>query len=179
MIEVERKYRVDGATAERIAKVVGASSACHQLDEVYLIKSDSWSTFRPGEPVLRIRVSDKTVTITVKTKGPKGTEETEVPLPDLPSARALIRHLGATHVTRVEKIRRQANYRGLTIAVDHVDGLGDFVELETIVHDDDQTDTALQAIDESAHKLGLKPECVVDEKYDTLLERLKQASVAT
>jgi len=165
--EVEQKFRTGDRTAleaelRRLGAVVGATSV--QVDCYFRHPARD---FAKTDEALRIRsVGDQHF---VTYKGPKIDRETktrqelELPLGSgeqtLAGFTQLLEALGFSRVREVRKTRRafhvQWNGANVEGAVDNVDGLGEFIELE-IVADANDVDSARKAILSLAEKLGLE-----------------------
>ena len=175
MIEVEKKYRLPADAQdiiERIGELYSLSKAVRQADLVYLNGISSFKDFTPGDPVLRCHSVDDAVTFTVKRKLPEGgVWEVELPVNDTGADRVedFIACLGWNLVTRVVKTRRSAQADGITIVVDDVEGLGQFVELEVLVATTEEVEHALSSISQLCTKLGISKEWEEERKYDELL----------
>jgi adenylate cyclase class 2 len=139
--------------------------------------------FRQTHEALRLRKTDDGLRITYK--GPiidartKMRRELELPVGGGPSDfdqfRELLTILGFEPVRGVVKTRAIYDLmwegRQLELAVDAVDGLGTFLEIESMAHDSDR-DAARDAILQLAEKLGLKN----PEKRSYLQLLIQQAS---
>jgi len=175
MIEVEKKYRLPADAqdiVERIRELYSLSKAVRQADLVYLNGISSFKDFTPGDPVLRCRSVDDAVTFTVKQKLPEGgVWEVELPVNDAGVDRVedFVACLGWNLVTRVVKTRRSAQADNITIVVDDVEGLGQFVELEVLVATTEEVEYALTSISRLCTKLGISEEWEEERKYDELL----------
>ena len=175
MIEVEKKYRLPADAqdiVERIRELCSLSKAVRQVDLVYLNGISSFKDFTPGDPVLRCRSVDDDVTFTVKQKLPEGgVWEVELPVNDAGVDRVedFVACLGWNLVTRVVKTRRSAQADNITIVVDDVEGLGQFVELEVLVATTEEVEYALTSISRLCTKVGMSEEWEEERKYDELL----------
>ena len=171
MIEVEKKYRLPADAQdiiERIGELYSLSKAVRQADLVYLNGISSFKDFTPGDPVLRCRSVDDAVTFTVKRKLPEGgVWEVELPVND--TGADFIACLDWNLVTRVVKTRRSTQIDGITVVVDDVEGLGQFVELEVLVATTEEVEHALSSISQLCTKLGISKEWEEERKYDELL----------
>ena len=101
-------------------------------------------------------------------KGPKVDDTTktrpeetvEIPVDHAEGARFILERLGFTPVARLEKRRREFVVEGLTVCLDEVEGLGRFVEVETISADLEVARGKVLAL---FQRLGLAPD--VRESY--------------
>jgi adenylate cyclase class 2 len=166
-LEVEQKFRADDlAVIEARAASLGAvvASTVRQADRYYAHPARD---FAQTDEALRIRrVGEKNL---VTYKGPKLDRQTktrreiEIPLPPgeagFAQTAALLEALGFRPVAEVRKQRRIAHLDwqgfGVEIALDEVEGVGRFVELE-IGSDPSELDNAKQAVLSLAERLNLR-----------------------
>jgi len=164
--EVEQKYVVAdlSAFAEKLNEV-GAplGEPIEQVDEYF---SHPQRDFAQTDEALRIRRVDGSGTVTFK--GPKvdtttkTRREIEVPLGGdqeaVVSMTDLLRALGFSPAVTVRKVRRNSFFDRpgirIQVAVDDVEGLGGYVEVE-VMSDDAGLDAARAAIGDIAQALGL------------------------
>lgn len=167
MFEVEQKFRVaDTSAVEDELASLGASieAPVTQIDRYFAHPARD---FMQTDEALRIRQVGEQNRITYK--GPKIDQTTktrrEIELPlaaGQPHARQfaeLLKALGFEGVATVQKSRRKARLRwqdfDVEVALDSVEGLGHFVELD-ITAAEEQVDEARSALAGLAGKLGLK-----------------------
>lgn len=148
MIEVEAKYRIDDVDdVRRRLGVLGATGGedVHQADEYF---AHPQRDFAESNESFRLRSIGDENRLTYK--GPlldtstKSRREIEVPVAAGPamreSMRQLLTALGFRGVRVVEKRRQTYQLRSddleFEICLDHVKGLGDFIELETAADED-------------------------------------------
>ena len=164
--EVEQKFRVsDSVATEQMLLALGCklSEGVVQVDTYF---SHPARDFRETDEVLRLRCDGDTNFITYK--GPKIDKQTKTRVElelELPPGeqfdqqfRQLWAVLGFQKLVEVKKSRKNAsvNWEGASIevAVDHVEGLGAFVELEAIA-EEQELDIARQRVASLAAHLGL------------------------
>ena len=156
MYEVERKARVphrklrdrlDELDTEPIETVV-------QTD-TYL--NHPGRDFAETDEALRLRrVTQEAETgenrTSITYKGPqleresKARIELETTIDDYQAALEILEALGFTPVATVTKHRTRYPYEGVTICLDDVEGLGEFVELELETHDPAEAESRLSAV---------------------------------
>lgn len=113
--------------------------------------------FAETDEALRVRRTDEEVKLTYK--GPrvdettKTREEIDLAVGDAGKAEDVMAALGFDPAGRVVKHREVYELDGMTVVLDQVDGLGCFVEVETVVHED--VDEAREAVLGLAEQLGL------------------------
>ena len=165
--EIEVKYRsVDHAQLFQLLEGLGAKRGPDEIQEDFYLNHPS-RDFAQSHEAFRIRKIGSENRITYKgprLAGPTKTrEEIEIGFTDGPGAYGelskLFMHLGFRHVATVTKRRRsfELMYEGLEIAVvlDHVEGLGDFAEVETIAPGETEVAAAQGSILSLAANLGL------------------------
>jgi len=169
--EVENKYRLTvavGQVEERVASLTGAEfePGLVEIDQYYE-HPDPAIRFRETDEAFRIRSIGNSNRLTYK--GPKldaatkTREEIEVFLEDGPDGRdrmaAMIESLRFAPVLVVRKTRRKASFkfegRAFEVVLDDVEGLGLFVEIETIAEQQAELDQARDALLKLAGQLDL------------------------
>jgi adenylate cyclase class 2 len=165
--EVELKFPIadaDDVTLQLLARGAKPAGVVRQSDLYFQHPSRD---FRETHEALRLRRTDDGVRITYK--GPiidsrtKMRREIELPVGrdagDFDQLCELLTILGFEPVRGVAKIRALYDLtwegRNLELAVDAVDGLGTFLEIESLAQDHDR-DAARDAILLLAEKIGLK-----------------------
>jgi len=112
--------------------------------------------FAETDEAFRIRLGDDAVFITYK--GPKIGErsktrtEEELAVSDFDAMRAILDHLGFRESGTVKKTRQYFSLGGMTLCLDTVEGLGNFIELEIIGTDREKAENDLFTL---AGDLGL------------------------
>jgi adenylate cyclase class 2 len=135
MIEVEVKARAPEDMAERIIAIGGKLNVVENHHDLYF--NSPLCDFRKSDEALRIRIKDDGARLTYK--GPKLDDSTKsrkeltVKIDDPQKMEEILRSLGYVLSARVKK--RRSKYTssacpGAVIALDEVEGLGSFVEIE-------------------------------------------------
>ncbi len=181
--EVELKFPIadaDEMTLQLLARGAHRGGVVKQSD---LYFQHPCRDFRQTHEALRLRKTDDGLRITYK--GPiidartKMRRELELPVgrdtSEFDQFRELLTVLGFEPVRGVEKTRAVYDLmwegRPLELAVDAVEGLGTFLEIESMAHDSDR-DAARDAILRLAENLGLKN----PERHSYLQLLIQQAS---
>lgn len=164
-MEAECKYRVENIDETRRAIV--------ELEAIYIGHEQHCDTylrhparnFRDTDEALRIREIDGKPFVTYKGPRLAGPMKirTEIELPLVSNTvddwLKIWRHLGFSIALAVRKSRHvyqlAVQNRNVTITLDHVESLGDFVEIERIVNHQEEIEAAQRDIQEVANKLGL------------------------
>lgn len=172
MKEVEVKARISDC-AKIIAQLEALdcvfSEPLVQKDIIFLPKGRDFSNIVSGDSVLRIRNSNDKLIMTLKRQLSNELDnlEHEIVIDDAKQGAEIIQNMGYRRALQVEKTRRKTKYEGMTICIDSVEGLGDFIEVEKLTTDDsektqDELFTFLQT-------LGLTER--VFEGYDTMIAK--------
>lgn len=141
MLEIEIKTRSeDNGRVERLLLERGATPLGEQdqIDEYF---NHPCRDFAETDEALRLR-KDTRGRITYK--GPKldrftkTREEIEMDIDDLDKMALMLIRLGFRPVVKVSKKRKEYVLNGVTVSLDSVEGLGDFVELEVLGEDADE-----------------------------------------
>ncbi|MES3516395.1 MAG: class IV adenylate cyclase [Natronomonas sp.] len=151
MYEIELKVRADHEAIRRRLEELSAD-ACGAVEQRDTYYDAPMRSFAETDEALRIRretpiepaaeAGETTTRITYK--GPlldaesKSRTEHETNVDDGDTMDAILRSLGFEPAATVEKRRRRFFYDGYTVVLDTVDGLGEFLEVETDVELDDE-----------------------------------------
>ncbi|WP_128475827.1 class IV adenylate cyclase [Halorussus pelagicus] len=177
MYEVEVKVRADHATvrerlAERGAEKV---NAVEQEDTYY---DAPHREFVETDEALRIRresPADADSFAELTYKGPlvetesKTRREVETEVAEGEAAGDILSALGFDPAATVRKERERFAFDGYTVTLDTVEGLGEFVEVETEVEDEASVEAAREAAFEVLSDLGLDPDDQIRTSYLGLL----------
>jgi len=180
VFEVEVKYRVvkHDDIKDRL-KALNARFLEH-TEEMDIYFNSPWRDFAKTDEALRVRrYGDGTVVLTYK--GPrigdvgKTREELNVTVDDLDNILEILRKLGFKEVAKIIKRRDIYNYENFTIYLDVVDGLGNFVEVETMVNNKELINKATEEVLQLGDKLGLSRDWIERKTYlELMLEKLMQ-----
>lgn len=182
MYEVEVKARVRSAAAvvedlRRRGETVPEPRSQHDL--VFATSMDDVLNPRPGIRIARIRTEGGVSTLNLKQHRTNELDviEFETRVSDSTATEQILFALGMRMVVRVKKKRYSCAFHGTTVCIDIVEGLGDFVEIESLYsrppHPSAQTELAARLRD----LLGPSPFEQVHWGYDRLL--LSQSSIPT
>jgi adenylate cyclase class 2 len=179
MYEVEVKVRADHDAVERALRERGADSlgAVVQEDTYYDAPHRDFAETDEAFRIRRERDGDASGEPTAKVtyKGPlledesKSREEFETGVADGETMAAIAEHLGFEPAATVRKERARFELDGFTVTLDSVDGLGEFVEVETETDDDDAIATAREGARDVLADLGLDPDEQIRTSYLGLL----------
>lgn len=165
MIEVECKLKIDDKViTESKLKELGFSLV-NNLTEIDNYFDNSGGDIKGNDSALRIRViinnNTGETTAEMNFKGPKldkvsvSRPEYETIVDDAPATEKILNSLGYYAVKpTVEKLRKTYVRDDMSACLDSVKGLGDFLELEMLVNDKSEKDSALSRIEEMLNVLG-------------------------
>lgn len=179
MIEIERKFRLSPdkkkTLEEEIQTKYGPIKPVRQIDEVFLQGMDSFDEFKQGMPITRLRTADGVTTLAYKRRLNDGgdTIEHELVVSSADIMRAILGEMDYRSVTRVNKIRLEAKVDGMALALDTVEGLGDFFEIEVMADDESNLELIEVQIMTTAAEFGLTKSDLESRKYDQMVAALK------
>lgn len=137
-LEIEIKVKVENINSllqflEKEAKFTGQN---RQLDIYYSPKDKSFLLEKPVKEWLRLRTEGGKYFITYKKINIEkdgrshSKDEYESEVTDLTQMEKIFKALNLQEIVKVDKTRKTYAYNDYEIAIDNVDGLGDFVEIE-------------------------------------------------
>ncbi|WP_028193355.1 class IV adenylate cyclase [Salinispora pacifica] len=173
MQEVEVKYLVSDETALLVAldgRGVRLSGPVRQDDQAYAPVTWQYGMPKKDVPFARLRTQSGRHLFTVKR--PINNElaclEHETTVADRGQMHAALLSMGFTPTVQIVKTRRIGRWGEVTVCVDAVDGLGTFLELETMADDQESGADAQERLHVQATSLGIAMERV-GQTYDSLL----------
>jgi adenylate cyclase class 2 len=172
MIEVEVKVRAPLDDVQKRLHELGAERVGEkkQVDTYF---SAPHRDFAETDEALRVRRENGEAYMTYK--GPKHDEETktreehETGVDDIETARSVFESLGFQEFGTVEKHRRVYALDEVTVTLDDVEALGEFVEVEVERGADEDADEARDAVFDTLESLGLDPDDSITDSYLALL----------
>jgi adenylate cyclase class 2 len=132
MIEVEVKARAPKDIAEKIAALGASVLAVENHQDLYF--NSPLRDFKESDEALRIRIKEEGARLTYK--GPKLDKTTKsrlertVKIDDPQQMELILSAIGFVLSAQVRKRRSKYSYEGVVLAIDEVEGLGSFVEVE-------------------------------------------------
>ena len=140
MYEVELKMAVNHTEIERRLDALGAQRQGQTVQEDTYFDAPH-RRFAETDEALRIREEsgDESERIRLTYKGPlvddrsKTRLEHETEVAEIAPLRAILESLGFTPAVVVRKVRTRFSYDGYTVALDRVEELGEYLEVETEV----------------------------------------------
>lgn len=191
MIEVEIKLKIDSCEAIEAKLVELGFNKSHTLQETDYYYNGVDRDFRSSSEALRLRLvealdggalvadrpGDPLVQLTYK--GPKldnvsmSRVEHQVNVEEFETMHTILCSLGYKPVMPVIKLRREYFSEEMAACVDTVDGLGDFLELEIMVDNEEGREGALGTIEKVLGSLGYSLSDTTTTSYLSMLEKLK------
>lgn len=157
MLEIEVKSpcddlrRVERILVEKGAKLTG------RRRQVDIFMSHPARDFGATDEALRIRMEDGSGSLTYKgpktDKDTKTREELKMDVRDIDALLLILRRLGFRVSGRVEKMRTTYSIQGVTVCLDSVSDLGDFVESE---YEGTDLEDGKEAVFSMMRELGLR-----------------------
>ncbi|MDS0477553.1 class IV adenylate cyclase [Natrinema sp. 1APR25-10V2] len=177
MYEVEVKVPADLATVrDRLAALDATpEGSVVQVDTYY---DAPHRDFPETDEALRIREerpADGADETRITYKGPlvddesKTREEVETAIRDGEKFDAILMNLGFEPAATVRKERDRFSLEGYTVTLDSVDGVGEYVEVETDVADESDLEAARDGAYDVLERLGLDPNDQIRTSYLGLL----------
>jgi adenylate cyclase class 2 len=176
MYEVEVKVRADLDRVRARLDELGAThvDSVEQVDTYY---DAPHRDFAATDEAFRVREerTDEAAETKVTYKGPlveddsKTREEFETRVGDSDTMRAIAESLGFDPAATVEKSRQRYAIEGFTVTLDSVDGVGEFVEVETDVETESDVEAARESAFDLLEDLGLDPDEQTRTSYLGLL----------
>lgn len=177
--EVEVKYRVadEAALLEALhRRGVVLSGPVRQDDQAYAPVGWRYGTSKIGVPFARLRTQDGRHVFTVKR--PMANEmaclEHETVIADRAQMHAALVTMGYAPTVRIVKTRRSGRWGEAALCVDTVDGLGAFLELETMISEDASGRAVQQRLDRLVRSLAVPVQRTTDT-YDSLIRAAASA----
>ena len=181
MLEVELKAALLPEQADVLPNVLAAlhfaEQAAVQETDIYFNAPDR--DFRKTDEALRLRtvitLPEGAAQTLVTYKGAKldktssTRRELETAVENFETMRSLFCALGYLPVFTVTKTRRSFTCGAKTVCLDSVDGLGDFMELESVLPDGADRETAVQELLALLDTLGVSREALTRKSYLELL----------
>jgi len=173
-VEVKAKLRDRGALLKKLESFgCEFGKELHQVDHIFIPKD---LPFPPpiGTAVLRLREQDGIFIFTLKISqsGRQDSVERELELQDGAMMTEIINLIGYKETSIVDKKRIKTKYKDMEIVLDTVKDLGEFIEVEKIVTEEnpEERKKIQQELAGFIETLGVaKEDLLVNAKYDIML----------
>ena len=173
MLEIEAKVKV--SSIEQIKEILKSKNAKFlgsniQKDSYY---NSPLRDFAKTDEALRIRDNGGRYELTykgakVKGTGAKAREEFNIDINSAKDLEEILLRLGFFKSSMVFKKREEYTYKDTTIALDIVEGLGEFIEIEVVTDDKDR---ALTLIDLVKAEIGISGENIRESYLEMLINK--------
>ncbi len=101
-------------------------------------------------------------------------KEIEFGISDIDKAYDFLETIGFKEWVTVEKKRIETAYKEFNICIDHVKRLGDFIEIEILSEEENQTEFYEKKILSIAKELGIPIENRINNYYDSMIAGLNK-----
>lgn len=151
----------------------------HQVDRIFAPRGTPYPDVPMGATVLRVRKQNNKYFFTLKIPQSSHQDciEREMEIKDGEMMVEIFKLMGWDKLPTVDKKRIKTNYKDMEIVLDHVEQLGEFVEVEKIITHENHEDRkkVQEELMDFLETLGIpKEDEVIDGKYDIMLyEKLK------
>lgn len=179
MREIEIKARVSDpeTTVAALQKLdVDVSEPVTQHDRVYGVPGVAGAS-ENNEPWLRIRTETKGgqtrhyFTLKKSVTNQLDSIEYETEVMNDKELLGIIEHINFTPYSDLTKTRRKARLGAIEICIDHIDGLGDFVEAEKLTAADADYGAVVKELWDILESIGVCPDDEVTDDYDVLMNK--------
>lgn len=176
MIEVEVKARAAHSRVRPVLENIGAKKLGieEQFDTYF---SSPYRDFSKTDEALRIRVLNGEAVLTYKGKKldrvSKTRAEFETPV-DETSTTKILHALGFSEAGEVRKKREVFEAGDITVCLDSVEDLGEFLEVEIMAEDGNQLEALREHLFDFLKQFGIEKEDSIQTSYlEMVLEKLK------
>lgn len=181
MLEAELKASLGDLTAEELAERAAALGFLpeEQVQETDVYFNGTERDFRRTDEALRLRsvrrLPDGPRESLITYKGPKldrvsnARTEYETGVSNGETAQKLLEALGYRPLAVVDKIRQTCRREDVTLCLDEVAGLGQFLELEILVPGEEQREAAVSRLLALLEELGISRDRLSRRSYLELL----------
>ena len=184
MIEVEIKVKVENKTLlERILQEQGFTKGDLTKESDIYFNSEFYN-LKEKDMAFRIRTYENMTSQkrkhVITYKGPKmdhismTRKELETEVEDANTVREILTSIGYYPVHPVIKNRQYFHNSQMTACLDEVQSLGDFLELEMMVSDDEEKENALEHVIDILKNLGYGKEDIIRTSYLSMLQRKEE-----
>ncbi len=170
-IEIKAYLKNKSAVLKKLAELgCELSEPVIQTDTVFAKVVAPYADYLKNEYFIRIREkNDGTFLFTVKMQMSTELTKTEYET-KIDNGNAMMQALvamGYQQANRLKKIRQIAHYGDFEICIDAIEGLGEFIEIEKMSNDDENT--VRSELETFLYALGVSPEDETKKGYDMLV----------
>jgi adenylate cyclase, class 2 len=171
MLEIELKARVPDLEPVRSALLAKGARYTGRVHEHDIYYNAPHRNFARTDEALRVRYAGGKSVVTykgakIKDLGLKAREELNTAVESGEVIGEILARLGFTKTAEVDKWRENYRFGDASIALDEVERLGKFVEIEVIA--DTETQAAAEKIDKIKKELGISGEAILASYLELL-----------
>jgi len=178
MLEVELKVKIPSLDPVRECLLAQKAEFLGKMHEHDIYYNAPHRDFGKTDEAVRVRYTNDHAVVTykgpkIKKFGLKAREELNFAVESGDAFETMLVRLGFTETTEVNKWRENYKLGTASIALDSVDELGTFAEIEVIVENEDDNPTAL--IEKIAYEIGADREPILESYLELILaKRIQQ-----
>jgi adenylate cyclase class 2 len=174
MLEIELKVRVDSLEPVRRKLQQHNAEFCGRVHEHDSYYNAPHRDFSKTDEALRVRYAGGNAVVTykgakIKDLGLKAREELNTAIESGEAFETILAYLGFVRSAEVNKWREMYHYANASVALDDVENLGTFVEIEVLA--DTDTTRAATRIARIAKELGVGGEPILASYLELLLSK--------
>lgn len=174
MLEIELKTQVENLAEIRTALLKRNAKFLHRNHEHDIYYNAPHRNFAKTDEALRVRYTGGNAVVTYKgaklqNLGLKAREELNTAVESGDVVEQILTRLGFTKTAAVDKWRETYSIADATVALDEVEGLGTFVEIE-VMAESDRT-PALTTINYLKKELGITGEAILSSYLELVLSK--------
>jgi len=145
-----------------------------QKDKIFLHKDSDFKKYQ-GKVFLRIRNANGKYILTLKKQLENELDniEKEFEISDPVEAEQMLELMDYQVTVKVNKVRKTCKYKDMTICLDQVEELGDFVEVEKLVEEGESLKIQ-EELFQFLQSLGIDKDDQVLKGYDTMIYNLEK-----
>ena len=182
MIEVERKFRLSSKQRQNIEEDIKAKygdvPTSQQSDIIFLHGINSFDSFKPGMPVMRLRtIGQETLLAYKRVINDAGDRlEHELAVSSAETMKSILEEMGYQEATSVSKSRVEVKDGSITITLDDVEKLGSFLGVEIVADEGSDLEETESRLMKVAIQYGLTSDSLEPLNYDQLIAKLPKNS---
>ncbi len=183
MQEIEIKFQINNT--EKLLKKLKSlqckfSEPINQKDIIFVPNLNDTENGE-GKIFIRLRKQNEKKIITLKkqSKVIMQNKEIEFEIGDMDKAKDLLETVGFKEWVTVEKMRIETTYQGFNICIDQVKRLGDFIEIEILSEEENQTELYEKQILSMAEELDIPLQNRINNYYDSMIAELNEKEKAS
>ena len=177
MREIEIKARIEDLGSIVLALQQQGAELSEKVTQHDVVWGIPGAPSGSSSPWLRLRTETKEAsthhifTLKRSVTGQLDSIEHETEVNDPVELASIVRELGFSLYSDIIKTRQKAKLGEIEICLDHVEGLGDFVEAEKLTEDDTDYEEVVIELWKLFGELGISKKDEVSEGYDVLMNK--------